>query len=57
MDEFSQDFLVMKVLMFEPRLCTLDELQTIYSLSDFYNFVEMIDVSTALKKELEKDNK
>lgn len=47
----------MRVLMHEPRLCTLHELQTIYSLEDFYLFLEMIDVQETMRDEQIKKNK
>lgn len=46
----------MRLLMHEPRLCTLHELQTIYSLEDMYFMLEMIDVQEALKEEQIKAN-
>lgn len=47
----------MRVLMYEPRLCTLHELQTVYSLEDFYFFLEMIDAQETLKEEQIKKSK
>ena len=49
--EFSQDLELLTVLTFEPRLCTLHELQTVYSLDDLYDFLEIIEVHSALKEE------
>jgi len=40
--------------MHEPRLCTLHELQTIYSVEDMYFMLEMIDVQDTLKEEQKK---
>jgi hypothetical protein len=37
--------------MYEPRLCTLHELRTVYSLEDMYDMLEMIDVQETLKEE------
>ena len=51
MDTFSQDSRVMSLLLFEPRLCTLHELQTLYSLKDFYDMLEIVDVQRASKDE------
>lgn len=53
-EKLSQDPRVMSLLLFEPRLCTLHELQTIYSLKDFYDFIEIVDVQTELKEEARK---
>lgn len=53
-ENFSQDFEVMRVLTFEPRLCTKHELQTIYTLDDFYDFIEIIDAQETLKEEATK---
>lgn len=44
----------MRLLMHEPRLCTLHELQTIYSVEDMYFMLEMIDVQDTLKEEQKK---
>jgi hypothetical protein len=35
----------------EPQLCTLHELRTIYTLSDLYDFVEMIDVTESIREQ------
>lgn len=53
-ENFSQDFEVMRVLTFEPRLCTKHELQTLYTLDDFYDFIEIIDAQETLKEEANK---
>lgn len=53
-DEFSQSFEVMRVLTFEPRLCTKYELEHLYTLDDFYDFVEIIDAQDTLKDEATK---
>lgn len=37
--------------MHEPRLCTLNELKTVYSLADMLDMLEMIDVQETLKEE------
>lgn len=39
------------MLLFEPRLCTKIELDTVYSLDDFYDFMEIIEVRSALDEE------
>ncbi|QDP60438.1 MAG: hypothetical protein GOVbin1096_66 [Prokaryotic dsDNA virus sp.] len=49
--DFSQDPRVMTLLLFEPKLCTLHELQTIYSIKDFYDMLEIIDVQRAFQEE------
>lgn len=53
-NEFSQDFDVLRLLMHEPKLCTMHELQTVYTLDDFYNFLEMIDAQETLRDEADK---
>ena len=53
-ENFSQDFEVMRVLTFEPRLCTKHELATLYTLDDFYDFIEIIDAQETLKEEAHK---
>ena len=53
-ENFSQDFEVMRVLTFEPRLCTKYELQTLYTLDDFYDFIEIIEAQETLKEEAHK---
>ncbi len=53
-EEFSGDFDVMRLLFHEPRLCTLHELQTVYSLKDFYDMLEMIDAQYTIQEEAEK---
>ena len=50
-DTFSQDFEVMRVLTYEPRLCTKYELEHLYSIDDFYDFVEIIDAQETIKEE------
>lgn len=49
--EFTQDFRVMELLTFEPRLCTLHELKTVYSVKDFYDFLEIMEAHKALEQE------
>lgn len=44
----------MRVLTFEPRLCTKYELEHLYTIDDFYDFVEIIDAQETLKEETEK---
>lgn len=53
-EEFSQDFEVMRVLTFEPRLCTKYELEHLYTLDDFHDFVEIVDAQETLKDEASK---
>lgn len=49
----------MTLLLFQPSLCTLHELQTTYSVEDFYDMLEIVDVQRALQEEARKqqDNK
>lgn len=54
-EKFSQDPRVMTLLLFEPQLCTLHELQTKYSLTDFYDLLEIVDVQRELKEEARKN--
>lgn len=53
-ENFSQDFEVMRVLTFEPRLCTLQELYDVYTFDQFYDFVEIIEAQETLKEEANK---
>jgi len=41
----------MSLLLFEPKLCTLHELQTVYSITDFYNMLEIVDVQKTMQDE------
>jgi len=41
----------MTLLLFEPRLCSLHELQNTYSLTDFYDMLEIVDVQRAIADE------
>ena len=47
----------MRVLMYEPKLCTLHELNEVYTLDEFYDFVEMIEVQETLKEIASNQNK
>jgi len=47
--EFSGDWDVMRLLMHESKLCTLWELEEKYTLDQFYDMLEMIDVQDALR--------
>jgi hypothetical protein len=51
---FSQDFEVMTVLTAEPRLCTLHELETIYSVEHLYDFLEIIEAKSAVEEDFHK---
>jgi hypothetical protein len=44
----------MSLLLFEPTLCTLQELQDTYSLKDFHDLLEIVDVQRAFKEEAQK---
>lgn len=50
-EEYSGSLDVMRLLMYEPRLCTLHELYTVYDLDDFYDFIEMIDARETIDAE------
>jgi len=41
----------MTLLLFEPKLCSLHELQNTYSLTDFYDMLEIVDVQRTLQDE------
>lgn len=56
-EEFSGDFEVMKLLTYEPRLCTLHELKEVYTLDDFHDLLEMIEVQETLKEIASNQNK
>jgi len=45
----------MNLLLFEPKLCSLYELQTVYSLEDFYDMLEIVDVRRELQEEHRKE--
>lgn len=49
-ENFSQDFEVMRLLTYEPRLCTKYELEHLYTIDDFYDFVEIMDAQETLKE-------
>ena len=53
-NEFSQDFQVMRLLTYEPRLCTKYELEHLYSIDDFYDFIEIMDAQETIKEEAQK---
>lgn len=44
----------MTLLLFEPSLCTLYDLQTKYSITDFYDLLEIVEVQKAFKEEARK---
>jgi len=55
LDTFSQDWRIFRVLTFnEPRLATKYELDTIYTVSDLYDFLEIIDAKQALDNIIDK---
>ena len=56
MDEFSQDFEILTILTSELKLATLNELQTVYTVSDAYDLLEIIDVQQTLMSEEQKKN-
>lgn len=53
-NEFSQDFQVMRLLTYEPRLCTKYELEHLYSIDDFYDFIEIMDAQETIIEEANK---
>lgn len=61
LEDFSQPWEVYIICTHKTKLATKHELDTVYSLSDIYDFLEMIDVYNALEKDAhdraEKDNK
>lgn len=55
-DEFSGDWQMYRLLTHSPQLCTLKELKTDYSLKEYYDFLEMIEVKESIRIEGEKQN-
>ena len=53
-NEFSQDFQVMRLLTYEPRLCTIYELEHLYSIDAFYDFIEIMDAQETIIEEAQK---
>lgn len=47
-DSFSMDANVLKVLTYQPQLCTLYDLRTKYCYADFLDFIEIIDTMNAI---------
>lgn len=43
-NEFSQPFEIFTIVTYDPPLATLHELQTIYSTSDVFDLLEIIEV-------------
>jgi len=43
------DVRILNLLSAEEKLCSYYELQTVYSLPDFYDMLEMLDVNAALR--------
>jgi 4-diphosphocytidyl-2C-methyl-D-erythritol kinase len=50
-DKFTVDVRILNLLSAEERYCTYHELQTVYSLPDFYDMIEMMEVNTALRED------
>lgn len=61
-EKFTQDFLILSVVTSELRLASLHELQTIYSVADLYDILEMMDAHATMleyqrrQEELERKN-
>lgn len=45
-----------RLLTYSPQLCTLKELKTDYSVKEYYDFLEMIEVKESIRIEGEKQN-
>lgn len=60
-DSFSMDANILKVLTYQPQLCTLYDLKTKYCYADFLDFIEIIDTMNAINghraSEASKHNK
>lgn len=56
-EEFSQNFEVMRVLTYEPKLCTKYELEHLYTIDDFQDFLEIIEAQETLAEEAERVQK
>ena len=47
---FSQDFDIMNIVTSELKLASLLELQTVYSLQDMYDILELMEANSAIAK-------
>jgi len=47
-DEFSQDSDVLRILTAELKLASLIELQTVYSVEDLYDMIEILEATAAI---------
>jgi len=50
-DKFTIDIRILNLLSAEEKYCTYHELQTVYSVPDFYDMLEMMDVNAALRED------
>ena len=50
-EKFTVDVRILNLLSAEEKLCSYYELQTVYSVPDFYDMLEMLDVNTALRED------
>lgn len=58
MEQFSQDWSIFKVVTYDkPKLATKHELDTVYTVSDLYDFLEIIDTNDAIEKIAEQKAK
>lgn len=53
--EFTQDMEIVTVIASEHPLATLHELDTVYSLSDLYDFLEIIAMQSAVRADMDKN--
>jgi hypothetical protein len=47
-DNFSQDFEILNIVTSELKLASLLELQTVYSVHDMYDILELMEANAAL---------
>ena len=50
-DKFTIDVRILNLLSAEEKYCTYNELHTVYSVPDFYDMLEMMDVNAALRED------
>ena len=55
-EEFTGDWQMYRLLTSSPQRCTLKELKTDYSVKEYYDFLEMIEVKESIRIEGEKQN-
>ena len=53
-EQFTQDFDIMTIVTSELKLATMLELQTVYSTSDMYDLLEIMQAQSAMTQYHEK---